>query len=277
MTIGVYSITSPSGKVYIGSSSNIEKRWKQYKVLSCINQPKLYRSLLKHGVDKHIFKIEIQCSIEELYEWEHHYSSYYKSIEKGLNCQVPGFGEIKPITSKETLLKISNSKIGNKNWLGRKHSPETKAKIGIAHKGKVVSDETRRKTSLYAKNRPESVKEKISSSLKGRVTWNKGRKMSAETKRKLSEAHKGKVLSDEHKASISKGGKGRKHSDESRLKLSISNRGQVRSEEARQKMRDAWKRRGVVSEETRKKQSESKIEYYRLKKQKTDVWTKDNS
>jgi group I intron endonuclease len=271
MSIGIYNITSPSGKVYIGSSVNIEKRWKQYKVLSCSNQPKLYRSFLKYGVDKHFFKIEIQCSIDELYEWEHHYSNYYNSVKSGLNCQVPGFNDVKAITSEETRAKIGLSSKGNKHWLGKKHSPETKAKIGMAHKGKVVSDETKLKTSLYAKNRPESVRKNISNSLKGKASWNKGIKMSDETKRRLSESHKGKTLSDEHKAKISNGGKGRKHSDETRLKLSISNKGQVRSEEAKQKMRDAWKKGRVISEETRKKQSESRIEYYKLKKQKIEI------
>ena len=29
--IGIYKIVSPSGKVYIGQSTNIERRWKEYK------------------------------------------------------------------------------------------------------------------------------------------------------------------------------------------------------------------------------------------------------
>ena len=28
--MGIYKITSPSGKIYIGSSKNINKRWKDY-------------------------------------------------------------------------------------------------------------------------------------------------------------------------------------------------------------------------------------------------------
>jgi group I intron endonuclease len=271
MTIGVYSIQSPSGKFYIGSSSNIKKRWAQYKGLHCGSQPKLYRSLLKHGVNNHVFKVEVECAVDELYEWEYYYSNYYNSIINGLNCQVPSFGSIKPITSEETRLKLSKSKTGNENWVGKVHSLETKAKIGDAHRGKVLSAETRAKISHYAKNRPAEVCFKISEALIGRASWNKGKKMTDETKAKLSESHKGKKLSDEHKAKIGNGGKGRKHSEESKLKLSLSNKGQIRSEEARQKMRDAWKKGRVISEETRKKQSESRIEYYKLKKQKIEI------
>lgn len=32
-TIGVYKIESPTGKVYIGSSKDIESRWNQYRSL----------------------------------------------------------------------------------------------------------------------------------------------------------------------------------------------------------------------------------------------------
>lgn len=87
--------------------------------------------------------------------------------------------------------------------LGRKHSEETKKKISEALKGRIfsdqhiqkmtearhnrspVSEETKEKMSLYAKNRPEAHSQKIASAVKGR-------KHSEETKRKMSESHKGK-------------------------------------------------------------------------------------
>jgi predicted GIY-YIG superfamily endonuclease len=42
--IGIYKITSPSGKIYIGSSKNIERRKEDYRYKRFkyqINQPKL--------------------------------------------------------------------------------------------------------------------------------------------------------------------------------------------------------------------------------------------
>jgi len=68
------------------------------------------------------------------------------------------------------------------------HSKETKEKIGAAHKGKIVSQESRQKLSHSRKfktgtpgwnDRPackEETKEKISKALQGRVPWNKGRR-----------------------------------------------------------------------------------------------------
>lgn len=45
--IGIYKITSPSGKIYIGQSINIEKRWEKYQkyIENIKNQIKLYNSL----------------------------------------------------------------------------------------------------------------------------------------------------------------------------------------------------------------------------------------
>ena len=60
--IGIYKITSPNGRIYVGQSKNIEKRIKCYKSLNCKGQKLLYRSLLKYGVDKHKFEIIIECS-----------------------------------------------------------------------------------------------------------------------------------------------------------------------------------------------------------------------
>jgi group I intron endonuclease len=69
--IGIYRIISPSSKIYIGQSINIEKRKSQYIGLnkSCIG-PKLYNSLIKYGWEAHIHEILEECSIEYLNERE---------------------------------------------------------------------------------------------------------------------------------------------------------------------------------------------------------------
>ena len=68
--IGIYKITNPNGKVYIGQSVDIEKRLSNYKRLSqsILEQPAIYNSLLKHGVENHIFEIIEECIIELLNE-----------------------------------------------------------------------------------------------------------------------------------------------------------------------------------------------------------------
>ena len=68
--IGIYKITSPTGKIYIGQSNNIENRKKFYKRLDCINQIKLYNSLLKYSWKQHIFEVIEECTLEQLNERE---------------------------------------------------------------------------------------------------------------------------------------------------------------------------------------------------------------
>ena len=54
--IGIYKITSPTKKVYIGQSVDIEKRFYTYKKMLCKQQVKLYNSFQKYGVDKNLIK-----------------------------------------------------------------------------------------------------------------------------------------------------------------------------------------------------------------------------
>lgn len=49
MSAGIYKLTSPSGKCYIGQSVQLEIRHRRYKNLECDRQPKLYNAILKYG------------------------------------------------------------------------------------------------------------------------------------------------------------------------------------------------------------------------------------
>lgn len=57
MKIGIYKITSPTNKVYIGQSIDLDNRIRKYKKLQCKSQILLFNSFLKHGIDNHNFKI----------------------------------------------------------------------------------------------------------------------------------------------------------------------------------------------------------------------------
>ena len=87
--IGIYKITSPSGKIYIGQAIDIEKRLKVYKGLHCRNQVKLYNSLLKYGFSQHIFEVIEECIISELNIRERYWQDHYNVLsESGLNCKL---------------------------------------------------------------------------------------------------------------------------------------------------------------------------------------------
>jgi group I intron endonuclease len=140
--MGVYKITSPTGRVYIGSSKDIYLRWHKYKSRCTEHQKVLYRSFQKHGADSHVFDIlEIVIDFTKLFERERYYGLLYKCLveDGGLNLIIPEDGETPRIYSKETIKRFSE--IGK----ARKYSDETRqkfrdAKIGTPnyHLAKIV-------------------------------------------------------------------------------------------------------------------------------------------
>ena len=177
--IGIYKITNPKGKIYIGQSVNIEKRWNRYKNLipkDCIGQPLIYRSLIKYGVKNHIFEIIELCNKEELNKLESYYIVLYNSFNSkcGLNLTSGGanylFSDISrrkmsiaqknKIFSKETRLKLSAAQTGktrsasSRKKMSDAHkniSKETRLKMSISQKNKIVSKETRLKMGISQK------------------------------------------------------------------------------------------------------------------------------
>ena len=81
--IGIYKITSPTKRIYIGQSIDIKRRFYNYKKIKCQGQPLLYSSLKKYGVETHKFEILCECERHELNERERYYQELYSVI--GLN------------------------------------------------------------------------------------------------------------------------------------------------------------------------------------------------
>jgi hypothetical protein len=121
------------------------------------------------------------------------------------------------------------------------------------HKGKIVSVETRKK---------------MSDSRKNHAGPNKGKKMSTEQKLKLSKAHTGKVIAQLTVDKILESRKEYKHSEETRKKISEGNKGKAMpSKTDDQKKSISKKLKGrVMSEETKKRMSESRKAYWNAKR-----------
>lgn len=124
--------------------------------------------------------------------------------------------------------------------------------------GAVPSEETLLKRSMALKGRAVSAehRRKISESRKGR----KGHPMSEETQRKIYESNLGRVFSEETRRKISEAHKGRTFTAEHRQKLSEANtRRRPATPETRAKMSAGLKGRTVPrhSEEHRRKNSEA--------------------
>jgi len=141
--IGIYKITSPSNRIYIGQSVNIEKRFISYKRMYVKNekQIKLHRSFLKYGVINHTFEIAKECLESELNNYERHYQELYNCLNVGLNCILTKTNDRSGKASFDTLQRMSIAQKGNNNWLGKKHNQISKDKISIANKGRKYSDE----------------------------------------------------------------------------------------------------------------------------------------
>lgn len=157
--IGIYKITSPTSRIYIGQSNNIKRRLKEYLDLkNSKKQIRLYRSFKKYGINNHIFEIIEECSFEELNERERYYQDKYNVLGKnGLNCTLTN-SSLKPkILSEQTKLKISSS------MKGKIKTSETKSKISNAMKGKTHSKETKLKMSKcknnYKKEKYKTIKD----------------------------------------------------------------------------------------------------------------------
>ena len=106
---GIYKITSPSGRTYIGESKNINHRWKDYKRLRCKTQIKIYNSFVKYGVENHIFEIVEECEFHELKCRERYWQDFYDVLNGGLNLKLSECDELKSELSKETIEKIKNN------------------------------------------------------------------------------------------------------------------------------------------------------------------------
>lgn len=142
MSIGIYKIESPSGKIYIGQSINIEKRWKYYKSPSTSDkQNKLFNSFRKYGHNNHQFEIIEECSIELLNEKEIYWGRIFDCTnpDKGLNLRELGK---QGIWTEEAKLKLS---IAQKGKL--RHTTESKSKISKALKGTKYTAEQKQKCS----------------------------------------------------------------------------------------------------------------------------------
>jgi group I intron endonuclease len=203
---GIYKITNPNGKVYIGQTTRYEKRKNQYLKLRCENQIKIYRSLKKYGPESHVFEFIEACDREVLNERERHYQDLYNSLDNGLNCVLTKASGKPKVLSLETRQKMRESN------LGKIPSAETRLKMSESRKGKTPTLETRKKQS-----------EKM-----------KGVVFTEEHKRKISVGKTGQRISDDQKAFLRKIMKdrhnekgmpknmmikGMKHTDENKRKM----------------------------------------------------------
>ena len=158
--IGIYKITNPKGKIYIGQSIDIEKRKLQYIYLSKYSLGrKIKNSIKKYGWNNHTHEIIEECSIDKLDERELYWGEYYNVLGKnGLNLKL---GNSRGLVSNETKIlmskrakeimteehkeKLSKAKLGKKRTEQAKQSlrvPKKSNQNYINNVGKWISAQT---------------------------------------------------------------------------------------------------------------------------------------
>lgn len=206
---GIYMITSPTNRIYIGQSSDIKRRIKNYKHGNCKDQRLLHHSIVKYGWSSHTLSIIEECDRDMLNELEKYYINFYDSFNSSHGMNLREGGDCSKM-SENTKLKMSKSRAGllvggqnpmyNKKWIYKDN--ETIAidyefveeylkdgwELGNGYtkntdhrKGVKLSDETKKKISenhahhkpMLGKSHTKETKDKISKANKGRVAHNK--------------------------------------------------------------------------------------------------------
>lgn len=125
MRSGIYLITSPSGKRYVGSAVDWVSRVGTHRHRlrkGTHNNPKLLAAWKKYNGEGFVFEQILCCRREFLVEMEQH---LIDTLKPEININ-----------------KFANSR------LGMRHTPEAKAKMSAARKGRKLSEETRKKLSI---------------------------------------------------------------------------------------------------------------------------------
>jgi group I intron endonuclease len=166
--VGIYKITSPSGKVYIGQSWNIHQRWKWHKNEKDYKGP-LQKSFDKHGFANHKFEVvhELPQDVEQaiLDTFEVIYIELYDHCKVNLLNVAPGGRGGKGYKHRDEDKKRM-SDIAKKRGV----SFEEIARMHKANTGKPLSEERKRKISDTLKGHvfTEERKKNIAKALKGR-------------------------------------------------------------------------------------------------------------
>ena len=268
----IYKILNKlNGKTYIGlTTQSLNRRICQH--LSSDKRP-IGKAFKKYGIAAfEISVIDRANSREELNQKERQWIAFYGcKSPNGYNLTAGGDGMFEP--SEETRKRMS---IGQR---GRKASIETRRKLSISlvksHRENPRSDEVKRKIADAHRGDKSSskrldVRKKISDTLMGNIPWNKGKRLSEEHCRNLSESHKGYKQSIESKTKKSEslklayaegrkrpirliGAKNPMNNPEFRAKATLAMRGLKRSDEHRDHLSESHKGKRLSPESEKKR------------------------
>ena len=139
----IYGIRSPKLKEYVGQTTNddVNVRWNyEKKHPHCV----LKSVFEKYGIDKCEFFTIMEISQETHGgDWKDYLNMYEKLYIKERNTLVPnGYnlmtGGENSLHNEKTKKKMSETRMGNTNWLGKTHNDESKQKMSDSQTKKPV-------------------------------------------------------------------------------------------------------------------------------------------
>jgi len=246
----LYKITDNlNNKVYIGQSNKETERWRQHKYLARQDEPIQYiqRAIKKYGVENFTYEVIAMCLTQEDADWtETELIKQYDSQNKEFGYNIAPGGD-----------HSWNAGLPSEQqpMYGKHHTEESRKKISESNIGKEMPPHT------------DEWKQNMSKIMVGRISPMLGKKQSDFFKQTMSKINTGntyclgKKLSDETKSKISIGNLGKTLSEETKIKLSIAHTGKKMSKEAREKMSiaQAGKSKGPMSDKTKRKISSANL------------------
>lgn len=232
-TSGIYSIeNSVTGKVYIGSAANLYERKASH--MHRLRNGKHHSSKLQNSWDKHgetafVFKTLIYCAKQDLLFYEQRFLDGFDAVATGYN--------ICPTAGNQLGIKHSEKSRANMAAAAAKRrgiplTPEHRAVLSLAHKGRKQSEEHIRKRAdaRRGKAQPRHAVEALAEKLRGRKRDPLASAKRLETMRR-NEAEK--VARGEPKRSPI--------TEETKAKIAATLFGRKLTDEHKQKLKDAWK------------------------------------
>lgn len=194
---GVYTITCiKNNKIYVGYSIDILDRFNDHRqALRWKNHDNIYlqRAFNKYGLENFKFEILEEWEKKYLPSFEHYWCTllWTHNPKYGYNIQPTN-----PITgingsAEESIIKRTQTRKKNAKERGYWHSPETRNKIGNAHKGTKMPEDAVIRMRAKLKGRKRS-KEEIENAVNARMAT--GYRHSEETKRKMTISQKNRIF-----------------------------------------------------------------------------------
>lgn len=243
---GIYKITcTPTGKIYIGSSTDIAQRWNEHR--SQIRRKihpnaRLQNAWDKYGESNFILEVVELVPPMLLLERENHWLSHLRPYERGIGFNIAQYAKY--------------------STLGRKLSPEHRMKLSIAGKGRVgsmkgktLSPETRAKISaaLRGKEMPHRRKKQSPELVEKRIAPLRGRKRSPEAVEKGAAKVRGVSKSPEHREKLRLANLGKKQSPETIAKSALARTGLKQSAETKERRAEKRRKDYIVIDPNGKK------------------------